>query len=236
MIIGFLCLLSLINYIGIKESIKANVICTIIEVIGLSLVIFGGIYHLLNHDGNHLQLTFNFSKEYFDMNSVMTGAILAFFSFLGFEDLVNIAEEAKNPRKHLPIALFIALMITGIIYFLVTSISTSVVSPPMLADSDAPLLLVIQKSIAGFPLGVFSIIAVFAISNTALLNNIMTSRLLYGMSNEKLVNHRLAVVSKTRGTPHNSILFILFCTTFFTLTRDLQFLAQTTILLILTVS
>ena len=112
----------------------------------------------------------------------MAGAALAFFAFIGFEDMANLAEEAKDPQRQLPIAICVAIVITTIIYMLIAIVAVSVVSPMVLGASQTPLVDVVQQGAPGFPVQIYSIVPAFAVFNTGLLNLLMASRLLYGMA------------------------------------------------------
>jgi len=236
LIVGFLITLAVVNYIGINESSKVNIICTTIEATGLLIVILSGTYFILeNKEANNLIQTVTIPTQVDSWVGILQGATLAFFSFIGFEDLVNVAEEAKTPEKSLPTAIIIALSITGAFYFFISIIATSVVDPVVLSKSDAPLMLVVNHAFKGFPTTLFIVIGVFAITNTALLNNVMASRLLFGMANQKLVPNKLEHLSPTKKTPTFAIVTVTGLSIVFSLVQDLEFLAQTTSLLILAV-
>lgn len=163
------------------------------------------------------------------------GSALAFFAFIGFEDMVNVAEEVKDPQRNLPRAILLALVVTGFVYLLVVLVSTSVVPAASLASSDAPLLSVVRFSQTGVPDDLFALIALFAVANTGLLNFIMASRLLYGMSRQELLPAWLGAVHGGRRTPHWAILTVLAVALTLALSGSLTYLAATTSLLLLMV-
>src|SRR3712207_962750 len=117
----------------------------------------------------------------------MGGAGLAFFALIGFEDSVNVAEETEDPRHAFPRALFGGLLIAGVVYLLVTIIASMAVPTGRLADSDGPLLEVVQEGPLAINTKVFAAIALFALANGALINLIMASRLVYGMAREEII-------------------------------------------------
>ena len=119
--------------------------------------------------------------------AIMGGTGLAFFALIGFEDSVNVAEETQNPRRDFPRALFGGLLLAGVIYLLVTLVASMAVPTGTLADSDGPLLEVVQLGPLAMSTKVFSAIALFALANGALINMIMASRLVYGMSRERIL-------------------------------------------------
>ena len=116
---------------------------------------------------------------------VLAGASLAFYALIGFEDSVNIAEEAQEPRRAYPRAIFGGLLIGGIIYTAVALTATMSVPTDTLAESDGPLLEVVQLGPLAVDTKLFAAIALFALANTILINLITASRLLYGMAEER---------------------------------------------------
>ena len=126
--------------------------------------------------------------------------LLAVFAFIGFEHLVNISEEMKNPRRTLPWALFITLGATALLYALVVWIAVITVPPAELATSAAPLALVFQR-LTGLPLHVLSAIAVVATVNGIIVHMIMIGRVLYGLADQGNRPSVLAVVDPKSGTP-----------------------------------
>jgi len=233
-IIGILLLLAAINFRGMRESSATNIVATMVELTGLLIVIVAGALFLGRDDDASIAQTIEAGRGT-DWTSIARGSALAFFAFIGFEDMVNVAEEVKNPERNLPNAILTALVVTGFIYLLVVFIATSVVPPATLASSEAPLLSVVQRSSTGIPDGLFSLIALFAVANTGLLNFIMGSRLLYGMSRQGLLPSWLGEVHGGRRTPHWAILTVLVVALMLALSGSLAYLAGTTSLLLLLV-
>jgi amino acid transporter len=154
---------------------------------------------------------------------------------VGFEDSVNMAEETKDPVRIFPKVMLTGLCITGVIYVLVSISSVALVSPEDLGEGDAPLLKVVEAGASAFPLWVFAFITMFAVANSALINMLMASRLLYGMANERVLPKVLGRVHRTRRTPWVGIIFttvIAFGLIWF---ADLTALGGTTSLLLLCV-
>ena len=163
------------------------------------------------------------------------GAALAFFAFIGFEDMVNVAEEVESPERNLPAAILTALLIAGGIYIVIVSIATAVVPANILAESDAPLLEVVRRAAPAFPEWLFSLIALFAVANTGLLNSIMGSRLLYGMADQGLLPAALRRVHARNQTPHWAIVTLLVAGIIVAFSGTLMYLAGTTSVLLLIV-
>ena len=231
---GVLLLLALINFRGMRESSTTNIVATMVEFTGLLIVIVAGAIFLSEDDNAGISQTIAASRDV-SWTRIASGAALSFFAFIGFEDMVNVAEEVKDPERNMPRAILIALVVTGFIYLLVVVVATSVVAPTTLADSDAPLLTVVQRATDAIPDRLFTLIALFAVANTGLLNFIMGSRLIYGMSRQGLLPAALATVHPSRRTPHLAILLVLIVALALALSGTLTYLAGTTSLLLLMV-
>lgn len=217
-----------------KESSALNILCTSIEVTGLIIVIGVATLFLFgNASGAEGAIATAANESATGWRAVIQGAALAFYAFVGFEDIVNVAEEVKNPERNVPKAILLALAIAGSVYVLVSWLSTQVVSPTDLAASNAPLLDVVRQAQPNFPQVVFTIIALFAVVNTALLNFVTASRLLYGMSREGLLPAWLGKLHPRRSTPYRTLIVTLPIAILLALSGTLQFLAGTTATLIL---
>jgi amino acid transporter len=211
-----------------------NIIATLVELSGLLIVIVAGALFLGRSADHSVAATVEASAAV-SWTGIARGAALGFFAFIGFEDMVNVAEEVKDPGRNMPRAILTALVLTGIVYLAVVIVATSVVAPKTLGSSEAPLLLVVQQSTAAIPGGLFSLIALFAVANTGLLNFIMGSRLIYGMSRQGLLPEPLGRVHAARRTPHWAILAVLGAALVLALSGTLSYLAGTTSLLLLIV-
>jgi amino acid transporter len=204
---GFILVLAAINYRGVAESVKLNVVLTCIELSGLLIVIAVGAWalsHGIGDAGN--ALTFNTDRD--PLALVVSGAALAFFAIVGFEDSVNMVEETTDPRRSFPRAFFVGITITGVVYMSVAFVTTSLVPIDVLRETNQDLLEVVRVGAPWFPLVVFSLIAMVAVSNTSLINLMMASRLLYGMSRERVVPGILGSVHARRRTPWVAIVFV----------------------------
>ncbi len=227
----FLAVLAGINFWGMRQSSAANIVCTLIEVAGLLFVIVIGLVFLLGDGEAAVAVVEAESPRTWKIT--LQASALAFFAFIGFEDMVNVAEETKRPSRTLPMAILTAVVIAGIIYMIIIWVATSVVSPTVLSESDAPLLEVVKRAAPRFPGSVFVMVALFAVANTALLNFITTSRLLYGMAGQKLVPGWLGVVHAKNRTPARAIVVVFAAAAILAWSGTLGFLAGTTSFLIL---
>ncbi len=229
----FLVVVAAINARGIGESVKVNIVLTLIELSGLLLVAIIGAAFLLDGGGDPGR-----ALELKDgepaLGAIMAGTGLAFYALIGFEDSVNLAEEAKEPRGY-PRALFGGLLIAGGIYLLVTVIASMAVPTDRLAGSSGPLQEVVRLGPLAVDQKIFSAIALFALANGALINMIMASRLLYGMGRQGIVPSVFARVLPGRRTPWVAILFTTGLAMLLVVTGDLSDLADMTVVLLLLV-
>lgn len=232
--LAYLVALSLINFRGIKESLWFNVVCTLVEVGGLIFVIvvgarfWGSVDYFETPAGPH--------GEGLTAALVLSGAVLTFYAFVGFEDLLNLSEETKNPSRNMPLGIVGALLVVALLYIAVSVTAVSVVPFRDLGDvgKGAPLTQLIDRAAPWVPGWVFTAITLFAVANTGLMNNIMGSRLLYGMARQGLLPAALGRVHAGRRTPHVAIGVLFAVIAILILSGDIAQLASATSLLLLT--
>jgi len=221
-------LISTIAIWGISQSIIITALMTLIETFGLTMVIYVGY--------DHIPLDIKTLKSFIPpmeislINAIILGAFLAFYAFIGFEDMVNIAEEVKEPTKTMPKAIIITLAIATLFYITIAAVSISVVSVNELTHASAPLAKVYETATHS-KATILSIIALFAVINGALVQIIMVSRLLYGMSVQGWMPNILSIVHPKTSTPINAtilagLLVFLLATAFpiVTLAQSTSFL------------
>jgi amino acid transporter len=161
---------------------------------------------------------------------------LSFYAMIGFEDSVNVAEETQNPSRNYPRGLFGGLLAAGIIYLLVTFTVSMVVPTGQLAGSSAPLLEVVKEGTVAVPTKLFAAIALFAVTNSALINMIMASRIIFGMGDQGVMPGVFAKVHEGRRTPWVAIIFTtLIAVALISTGSELETLATTTVVLLLLV-
>lgn len=206
--LGFMALVAIINFRGVGESVKANVVLTCVELTGLLIVIFIGLWAIGAGQGDVSRVTqFKTPEGMSAIWPVIAATTLAFFAMVGFEDSVNMAEETKDPVNTFPKILLLGLLITGSIYMLVSISAVTLVPPDQLGEGEAPLLKVVAAGAPNFPLWIFAFITMFAVANSALINMLMASRLVYGMSREHVLPPVLGKVHPTRRSPYIAIAF-----------------------------
>ncbi|PZU04361.1 MAG: amino acid permease [Gordonia sp. (in: high G+C Gram-positive bacteria)] len=228
----FLALVACVNARGISESVKSNVVMTIIEVSGLVIVI-AVVGVMLGEGRGDVSRVTEFPDGSTPAMAILSGAIIAYYSFVGFETSANVAEEIRNPSRVYPLALFGSLATAGLVYVLVGLASSIALPASTLSESSGPLLAVVGESGVGIPDWVFSLIALVAVANGALLTMIMASRLTFGMAEHRLLPSALGKVLPKRRTPWAAIVATTLVAMLLTLTGDLSTLAETVVLLLL---
>lgn len=230
--LGFLLVMSGIVFRGIRESMWVNVTCTLISAAGLILVVAVGISHWGSVDYFETPATLGDDVATF---LVMQGAVLAFFAFIGFEDMYNVAEETRNPERTVPLGLLLAMAAAAILYIAVAVTAVSVVPWQELAEAPGPITEVVSRAAPDIPPVLFTAITLFAVANTALLNYVTASRLLYGMAHQGLLPPALGNIHAGRRTPHSAIAALFLVLVPLALAGTITQLAAATVLLLLLV-
>jgi amino acid transporter len=235
--LAFMAVVAAVNFRGVGESVKANVVLTCVELTGLLIIIFIGLWAIGAGQGDVSRVTqFKTAGDGSAFWPVIAATTLAFFAMVGFEDSVNMAEECKDPTRNFPKVLLAGLLITGLIYVLVSISAITLVSPEKLGEGETPLLQVVQAGAPNFPVEIFGFITMFAVANSALINMLMASRLVYGMSNERVLPAVLGKVHRSRRTPYIAIGFTtLLAFGLITFVGEVPALGGTTALLLLCV-
>ena len=219
--LGLIILMSWLNFRGIDDSSRFNTLATIIEFAGLIIIIFLGAKHFGQTD------ILEMPKGFF---GVFQAGALVFFAFMGFETIVKLNEETKNPKKTIPKALLLAIVISAILYITVAIAAVSVLPYQALSQSKSPLADVAAASLGSSAFILLAIIALFSTSNTVLMTVVTTSRLTYGMAKEKSLPKFLAFVHKTRRTPYWSVFIIGFLTLVLAFVENIELVADITTL------
>lgn len=234
--LGFLLVLSAVVFRGIRESMWVNVLCTCIEAAGLVIVIAAGISYWGAVDYFETpDVSEAGARETYVTLAVLQGAVLTFFAFIGFEDTINVAEECRDPQRTIPIGLIGAMTIATVLYVGVAITAVSVVPWRDLADAPGPLTEVMARAAPTIPSAVFTAITLFAVANTALVNYVTASRLIYGMARQGLLPASLGVVHGRTRTPHVAITGLLLVLVPLSLFGTVGELASATVLLLLIV-
>ena len=221
-IISLILALTALSAWGIKESVFLIAAITLLEVGGLIFVV-------LLADGNNgipwskiVELPWSPTEA----SSILVGSFLAFYAFIGFEDMDNVAEEVKEPRKTIPIAIIWAVVLSTLLYVIVAAVAIRHMPIADLAKSDAPLADIISQS--GYSPVWISLISLIAVINGILVQLIMASRVLYGMGKQGLAPEILSRVNSRTQTPIISTLIIALFILIFALWLPLITLAKIT--------
>ncbi|KQR25043.1 APC family permease [Microbacterium sp. Leaf151] len=232
--IAFITILTLINLRGVRESLGANLVASVIEVTGLVIVIVVAAM-VFGSGGGEPARIFEFAPDVPPLQGAFAASVIAFFSFLGFEAAANMAEEVKNPSRTYPRALFGAIATAAVVYLLIALGAVIVLPPAQLAESTGPLLDVVAASGVAIPAWLFGTIALVAIANGALLFMVMASRVGFGLAESGLLPHAFSRVLPRRRTPWVSIVVVGAATIALSFVGDVATLAETTVLLLLLV-
>ncbi|TSD65264.1 APC family permease [Aeromicrobium piscarium] len=209
MALGFMLVVAAINLRGVSEGVKTNAVLTMIELSGLLLVILVGFYAIAGGDADWGRvIAFETPDDKNVFLAVTTATSLAFFAMVGFEDSVNMAEECHEPNRIFPRIMLTGLGIAGGTYVLVSICAVALVPVGDLASNDTPLVTVVERGAPNLPIAdILPFISMFAVANSALINMLMASRLLYGMARQGVIPGVLSRVGQRRRTPYVSIIF-----------------------------
>jgi amino acid transporter len=217
---------------GIKQSVMAAAIMTLIEVAGLLLVLVVGGDSLGELPARIDELLPPLDAAVW--TGILLGAFVAFYAFIGFEDMVNVAEEVVEPSRNLPRAIVIALIVSSVLYIAVATVCVLGLGPTALADSTAPMADIYRQATGREPV-LITAISMIAVINGALVQIIMASRVLYGLAKEGWLPARLGVVNARTHTPVLSTVLVSGTILLLAATLPLDALAQTTSFVILTI-
>ncbi len=220
--IVLIVVLSFVNFYGISESVWINTVFTFIELAGLVIIILAGFWLGSPTNTNYFEIPDKTSSSHSLFSStassqsynliigaILGGSGLIFFAYYGFENIVNIADETKNPAKVIPKALLISIIVTTVFYILVAVSTSALVGWKELSLSEAPLSLAAEKAFGRLGVFILSFIALFATSNTALMMLISGSRIAYGMAKNHSFPTILAKVHNSRKTPWMAVVIAM---------------------------
>ena len=215
-------ILSIVNFIGIKESAWANAVFALITASGLILVI------ILGFSVDVIE-----KVDYLETPNGITGIILAFvlifFAFIGFEDMANVAEEVRRPHKTIPRAIILSIIITGAIYILVSLAVIRVLPWQELSQSSAPLADVAAGVLGNKGSITLSLIALFATASTVLITLVAGARILYGMAKSNSLPQILGRIHPKTNTPWIAVIGIFVTSIAFAFVGDIVIVANITV-------
>lgn len=224
--------LGLIAVWGIAESVTVASVVTVVEI--------GGLVMILMVTGDQISALPEIvaqtreSLSWHQATGVLAGGVLAFYAFIGFEDMVNVAEEVKDVRRVMPRAIVLTVLLTTVLYVSVSLAAVLTISPADLADSKAPIADIYQAA-TGKPATLITLISIVAVLNGALIQIVMASRVLYGLANKGLLPRAFAAIDPRTRTPMVATAAISGLILILALSVTLLSLAQTTSLITLTI-
>jgi amino acid transporter len=206
----FIAALSIVNFIGITQSVVVNMVMAFVEIFGLAIVLLIGVWVIAEGNADFGVLG-DFTTSGNPALAVLAGVALSFFAMTGFENTVNVAEETVDPKRFFPRSLVGGMIVAGVIYVLVSMSAALTVPVDTLAGSEAALLEVVESGV--LPINndlmstLFAIVAMVAITNTTLVAVVTQPRILYGMANEDVVPGVFSRIHDGRRSPWVGLLF-----------------------------
>ena len=217
--LAILGILSVVNFVGIKESAWANTIFAIITISGLGIIIFVGFAFPIEYEVDYFESPLGF-------NGIILAFVLVFFAFIGFEDIANVAEEVKRPKRTMPRGIMLSVLITTIIYILVSIASIRIVGWEQLAESSAPLAIVAEQRLGAQGHFILSVIALFATASTILITLVAGARIFYGMARDGSLPAKLSLVHHKTKTPWIAVILIFVTAIGFSFIGDIVIVAN----------
>lgn len=198
---GLITLIFGLNVVGIRASSGVNVVLTLVEIAGLCIVVYAAAPSL--GEANYLEL------PEAGVHGIFMAASLAFFAYVGFEEVVKLAEETKEPERAVPRALMISCAVVTVVYVAIAVLAVSALSSDTLAESEAPLADIVRGTLGNTGATLVIIAALFSTSNTVLSNMLGSSRVLYDVGRDLRPLSWLAYLLPGRKTPLFSLILIL---------------------------
>ncbi len=217
--IALIMLVSFINYLGIKESAKFNFFATLIESLGIILIIFFGLGYIGKADLLEIPPNTDF------ITSILSAASLIFFAFVGFEQIANISEETKNASRNIPKAVLFSLAFSTLLYCLAAISVVNIMPWQELSKKANPLAAVAEQSFGANAGVLLSLIGIFATSNTVLVLVLVASRMLYGLSKQHELPENFQALETKTNSPYIAILFIMSVSIFLLFIDDIKKIA-----------
>ena len=224
-IIALVIVLGMLAIWGITESAGTAAVFTLFEVFGLGLVIYVAAPEFVTLPDRIDE--FMPSLEAATWSGLFAGAFLAFYAYVGFEDMVNVAEEVKSPHRNLPLAILLSLLVATLLYIVVVLAALLVLDDKQLAQSDAPLAAVYAVQTGNKPV-LITIISLFAVVNGALIQIITAARVCYGMSRQGWLPDVLGQVHARTRTPVYATVVVMAFTVLMALWLPIETLARMT--------
>ncbi len=196
--VALVIVLSAVAWWGVRESVSLAAVVTLLEV-GILVVVIGFGFDLLDTP-NLASDAFVPSLDTAVMSPILAGSVIAFFAFVGFENIANLAEETVNPKRTAPIAIVTVLIVSVVIYLLLSLVAVAAPDRAAITESSAPMA-TLYEQVSGRNPNLVAAIAAIAMLNGILIQVVMAARVLYGMAREDLIPAFFAHVDASRQTP-----------------------------------
>ncbi len=232
--VGLVVVLAAVAARGVRESVVLAAAITALEVGTLAVVIAFGLPLLGDIDAVVSAFTPDLSDSALGWSPILAGAVVAFFAFVGFEDIANMAEETVDAKRTGPLAIIITLVVTITLYVLISTVAALIPNQAEFAVSEAPMATLFTE-LSGRDGRIVSVIAVTAMLNGVLVQIVMAARMLFGMAGEGLAPSALAAVHPVRQTPVRATMLVAGVIVVLAAFFPLVLLARATSLVILTV-
>ena len=216
--LGLLAALTLIALTGLEYSARLTVALALVQVGGLLVVIAIGVPHIGDED--------LLSGK--GASGILGASALVFFAFIGFDEVITLAEETKNPRRTVPLALLAGLGGSTLLYVAVAVAAVSVLGAGSLGAAERPLADVLETAIGGGAEKTIAVVAMIATTNTTLLALTAASRITYGMAARGAFPRALSQVTRTSRTPFLAVVASAVVAAAFATLGDLRLVASTT--------
>ncbi|WP_299649191.1 APC family permease [uncultured Tateyamaria sp.] len=219
---------------GIRESVTIAGVMTLVEVAGLLIII---VLAFTQDPGSLADLPRSLVPPLGDwpaVSGVLAASMIAFFAFIGFDDVVNLVEEAKNPARIMPWAIGITLATVTILYVLVSFVGTQIATAEEMASTAAPISLLFER-LAGFPPLAITLIAILATMNGVVIILIMAARVTYGMAQAGRLPAWVGAVSPRTQTPVRATVLVAAVVLVLAVFTPLDTLAETSSEVLLTI-
>lgn len=214
-----LVVIEVILIIGVQQTAKVTIVFTVIEILGLLIIIFVGLPTLGSVD---------YLETAAGVQGIVEAGVLIFFGYLGFEGITRLAEETKNPEKNIPKAILFSMIITTLIYIFVGISAVSVIPWQQLSVAQAPLALIAERVFGAQSFFILTLIALFSTFNTALMMLLTGSRLIYGIAQQEAIPKMFMAVGRRFRTPWVAIVTIVVVAMLFLFIGDLKTIANLT--------
>lgn len=196
-------LITILVYLGIKESKNFNNLLVILKMAVVALIIGVGIFYINSENWTPINNEGKVSFMPNGFSGVMAAVSGVFFAYIGFDALSVLSEETKNPQRNLPRGMLISLVVSTSIYILLTLVLTGMVDYRKFDGVGDPLSFIFAPENGNIPWMEFiiSVAAIIAITSVLLVFQMGQPRIWYAMSKDGLMPKRFSKIHHKYKTP-----------------------------------